>query len=177
MKQRSVVVSLILVAVVLLAAYGLGLLIRQARLGDSEPASPPAAEPNDIAKLEKLVPGRRSGQSKPKPTPEQLAAAKQQRAGELAEAGTLTEEQKQERREALRAQLRTASQEPGRLPHLSPEELEELGQKWPQMSEEERIAYRAAMSEKRPARLPRIASPNDANEPAQKAEPNAAGQN
>lgn len=173
MKQGNIVVSLVCVAIVLGAAYGLGLLIRQARTGTSEPAPPVAAEPNEIANLEKLVPGRRSAQSKPKPTPELLAAEKQQKAEELAEVGALTEQQKQERREALRAQLRTSSQKPERLPHLSPEELEELRQKWPQMSEEERAAVRAAMSGRRRSVRPRIASPNDVNAP----EPNAVDPN
>ena len=167
MKQGNVVVSLVLIAVVLGAAYGLGLLIRQARTGKSEPA-PPAAEPNEIANLEKLVPGRRSAESKPKPTPEQLAAAKQEKAEQLAEVGALTEQQKQERREALREQLRTSGREPGRLSHLSPEEREELRQKWPQMSMEERAAVFAAMSGR-----PRTASPNDVNAP----EPNAVDSN
>lgn len=176
MKQGNIVVSLILVAIVLGAAYGLGLLIRQARTGRSEPA-PPAAEPNGIANLEKLVPGRRSAQSKPKPTPEQLAAEKQRKAEELAEVGALTEQQRQERREALRAQLRTASQRPERLPHLSPEELEELRQKWPQMSEEERAAVRAAMSGRRRPVRPRTAAPNDVNTSAPQSEPNAVGSN
>jgi hypothetical protein len=177
MKQRNIVVSLVLVAVVLLAAYGLGLLIRQARLGDRESPQQVAAEPNDMANLEKLAPGRRSGQSKPKPTAEQLAAAKQEKAEQLAEVSNLTEQQRQERRETLRAQLRTPSPEPRRLPHLSPEQLQELRQRWPQMSEQERSAYRAAMSGRRPVGPLPIASPNDANTPAQKSEPNAAGQN
>jgi len=176
MKQGNIVVSFILIAIVLGAAYGLGLLIRQARTGRSEPA-PPAVEPNEIANLEKLVPGRRSAESKPKPTPEQLAAAKQEKAEQLAEVGALTEEQKQQRREALREQLRTSGKEPGRLPHLSPEELEELRQKWPQMSEEERAAVRAAMSGRRRPVRPRTASPNDVNAPAPKPEPNAVDSN
>ncbi len=172
MKQGNIVVSLVCVAIVLGAAYGLGLLIRQARTGTSEPAPPVAAEPNEIANLEKLVPGRRSAQSKPAPTPEQLAAAKQEKAEQLAEAGALTEEQKQQRREALREQLRTSGREPGRLSHLSPEELEELRQKWPQMSMEERAAVFAAMSGR-----PRTASPNDVNAPTAKPEPNAVDSN
>ncbi len=171
MKQGNIVVSLVLIAVVLGAAYGLGLLIRQARTGKSEPA-PPAAGPNEIANIEKLVPGRRSAQSKPAPTPEQLAAAKQEKAEQLAEVDNLTEEQKQERREALREQLRTSGREPGRLSHLSPEELEELRQKWPQMSMEERAAVFAAMSGR-----PRTASPNDVNALTAKPEPNAVDSN
>ena len=174
MNQRNFVVSLVLVAVVLAGAYGLGLLIRQARLGDREATPPVVAEPNDAIAPERLAPNSRIGRAKPKPTPEQLAAAKQQKAEELATVDNLTEEQRQQRRDALRAQMRTGSRGPGRLPHLSPEELKDISERWPQMSEQERLAYRAAMRRMRPV------SPSDANAPTDSAErtaePNAAGQ-
>ncbi len=178
MKQGNLVVSGVLVAGVLLGAYGLGLLIRHARLGDREPQAQPVAEANDVATSETPGPGPKIGRAKPEPTPEELAAAKQQKAAALSKVENLTEQQRQERRDALRAQLRTRRPQPGGLPHLSPEELKDIREKWPQMSEEERQAYRAKMREVRPARRPAMASPADGNAPAAgAAEPNAADSN
>lgn len=177
MKQGNLVVSLVFAAAVLGAAYGVGLLIRQARMGDREPQAQPVAEANDVATPETLRSEPRIGRANPKPTPEQLAAARQQKAEELSQVENLTEQQKQERRDAIRAQLSTQSRQPGRLPHLSPEELKDIREKWPQMSEEERLAYRAKMRGMRSAPPRPAASPRDVNEGTnQTAEPNAAGQ-
>lgn len=172
MRQGNVVVTVVLIVAVLLAACGLGLLIRQARMGSSPPAQTPmVAEPNVPAPLETPTSNRRFAQRKSEPTPEQLAAAKQQRAEELAEFAELTEEERQQRRDALRAQLRRQDREPARLAHLSPEELEEISRKWPQMTEQERQAFRLALSRTRP-----VVVPAEANVPSG-AEPNAADGN
>ncbi len=177
MKQGNVVVTVILVAAVLLAACGLGLLIRQARTGSSPPPqTQTVAEPNVAAPVETPTSNRRFAQRRGEPTPEQLAAAKQQRAEELAEVAGLTEEERQQRLDALRAQLRRQDREPTRVPHLSPEELEEISRKWPQMTEEERQAFRLALSRTRPAAGRRVVSPAEANVPSG-AEPNAADGN
>ena len=163
MKQGNHVVSLVLMVAVLAGAYGLGLVIRHARTGDRQ--SQPVAEANDVAAMPKLESGPRIGQAKPKPTPEQLAAEKEQRAEKL------TEQQTQERR----AQLGVGKRQPGRLPHLSPEELKDIREKWPQMSEEERQAYRAKMRGARSVPQQRAIVPRDVNEgKEQAAEPNAA---
>lgn len=178
MKQGNVVVTVILVAAVLLAACGLGLLIRQARMGSSPPPpqTPTVVEPDAPAPAETPTSSRRFAQRRSEPTPEQLAAAKQQRADELAEVAGLTEEERQQRRDALRAQLRRQDREPTRVPHLSPEELEEISRKWPQMTEEERQAFRLALSRTRPVPGRRVVSPTEANAPSD-AEPNAADGN
>ncbi len=127
------------------------------------------------APMQKLQSEPRIGRAKPKPTPEQLAAEKEQRAEQLAQAENLTEQQKQERRDALRAQLSVGKRQPGRLPHLSPEELKDIREKWPQMSEEERQAYRAKMRGGRSGPQQRAIVPRDVNEgKEQAAEPNAA---
>lgn len=178
MKQGNLVVSLILIVAILLGAYGLGLLIRQARMGDRQPPTQPVAEVNDPAALQRLKSEPRIGRAKPEPTPEELAAAKQQRAEKLSEAENLTDQQRQERRDALRAQLRSQTQRLGQLPHLSPEELKDIREKWPQMSEEERQAYRAQMRGTRSAPARRAVVPRDVNEgKAQAAEPNEPGSN
>ncbi len=173
MKQGNLVVSLVLAVAILAGAYGLGLVIRHARTGDWQ--SQPVAEANAVAAMPKLQSEPRIGRAKPEPTPEPLAAEKEQEAEQLAQAEDLTEQQKQERREALRAELSVGKRQPGRLPHLSPEELKDIREKWPQMSEEERQAYRAKMRGARSVPPQRAIVPRDVNEgKEQAAEPNAA---
>ncbi len=176
MQQRNVIVSVVLIAGVLLGAYGLGLLIRQARTGSGTPAPQVTAEPNDATPTEPPVPNPRIGRAKPKPTAEQLAAAKQERAEDLAEAENLTEAERQERRDALRAQLRTGTRTPGRVPHLSPEEFEKVRERWSQMSEEEKAAYRAAIRGLRPVapneRIVPTGPTPEPNAPVHDSEPN-----
>jgi hypothetical protein len=173
MFQRKGIVSVVLIAGVLLGAYGLGLLIRQARTGGETFAPQGTAESNDSASTEPQVPNPRIGRAKP--TPEPLAAAKQEKAEELVEVENLTEAERQERREALGAQLRTGSRQPGRVPHLSPQELEEIRERWPQMSEEERAAYRAAIRGLHPAAPNERTTTALPSDPA--VEPNAGGAN
>ena len=153
MKQGNTFVTAILAAAVLLAACGIGLLIRPVRLGRLDPPSEPVAESAVMALPE-------------------APAANQPKAEELAEVGGLTEEQSPQRHDAPRAQLRSQRREPGRVPHLSPEELDEISRKWSQMTEEERQAFRSALSRTRSANRPERTVPADANVPATN-EPNA----
>ncbi len=148
MKQGNVVVTGVLVVAVLLAACGLGLLIRQARMGDAKPQPQPqvVAEPNVAPTVDVPASSRLMTQRRSDPTPEELAAVQQQRAEERAAVAELTEEQRQERRDALRAQLRTQSRQPGQVPHLSPQQLQEISRRWPEMSEQEKQAFRAMLS-------------------------------
>jgi hypothetical protein len=127
-----------------------------------------------VAAADRPVPNPQIGRAKPELTPEQLVAAKEQKANELAEVENLTDAQRQQRRDALRAQMRTGNRPGGRLPHLSPEQLKEISEKWSQMSEEEKQAYRAAMQGMRPASPGDLTAPAGPTEPS--AEPNAAGQ-
>jgi len=153
MKQGNTLVTVILAAAVLLAACGIGLLIRQVRLGHLDRPSEPVAESPVMALPE-------------------APAANQPKAEELAKVGGLTEEQSQQRHDAPRTQLRSQRREPGRVPHLSPEELDEISRKWAQMTEEERQAFRSALSRTRPADQPERIVTADANTPAT-TEPNA----
>ena len=127
MKQASIVTSIILAVAVLVAAYAIGRLIRQARMEVPETATEQAVEPNSLSTQEQINASRRMNRKSKEPTAEDRAKAKQQRLEELEARSDLTEEQKAERREQIRQALSSAKpKEPGRIPRLSPEELADL---------------------------------------------------
>lgn len=180
MKRASVVASVILAGAVLLAAYAIGRLIRQARLDVPETPAQRVVEPNDFNTPEAMTANRRINQKRKDPTPEELAREKQARAKKLAEMSNLTEEEKQQVRDEIRLGLRSKRREPGQVPQLSPEDLAEVKQRWPEMSEEEKAAFRARIRGPRSARTRpsrqvtnESSPPSEANEP----DPNAATQN
>lgn len=180
MKRASVVASVILAGAVLLAAYAVGRLIRQSRLDVPETPAQRVVEPNDFNTPEAMTGGRRINQKREEPTPEDLAREKQAQAEKLAEMSNLTEEEKQQFHEEIRRGLRSKRREPGQVPRLSPEELKEASKRWPEMSEEEKAAFRARMRGPRSARARpsrqvtnESSSPSEPNAP----DPNAAKQN
>ncbi len=182
MKQASIVATVILAAAVLLAAYAIGRLIRQTRLDAPQPSHQQVAEPNDADQTNAMTPGRRSRRPRKELTPEEKAKNKQERADKLAERSNLTDEEKAQLRAEMRQKLRNKRAEPGQVPQMSPDQLEALAERWPQMSEAEKeqakAAFRARMrgqGRRGPGRSE--AAPN--NPPAteaQAAEPNAVGQ-
>lgn len=98
MKHLNVVVFLIAAAAVLVAAYAVGLLVRQARTTNVEPAAQPLAGPNAPA-------GPRINRSRAEPTPEERAALKDRRAQQLARMQNATEQEKQEFKDRIREQF------------------------------------------------------------------------
>lgn len=101
MKSSNTVVTVIVVAAVLLAAYAVGLLIHQARQGDSQPQA--AAEANEALVREgtaKLSHGPEAGRAKD--TPQERAKLKDQRAQALENMDSATDEQKQQFRQQVR---------------------------------------------------------------------------
>jgi len=141
MKQVSVVSTVILAVAVLVAAYAVGLLVRQARM-DTPETEQIASEPNDVNTPDAVAASRRIGQRREAPTAEEKAKAKEGRAEKLAEVSELTDEERQQRRDAMREQFRTRRKGgPGQIPRLSPEELAKVKN----MSEEELRAFRAKM--------------------------------
>ena len=158
MKQVNIISTIILAVAVLVAAYAIGLLVRQARM-DAPEAKPVAVEPNDANVADAVAASRRIGQRAAPATPQEKAQAKEERAGKVADANELTAEEKSERRDALHEQLRTGGGGPGQIPRLSPEELAKVKD----MSEEERRAFRAKLSPRRqvtPAEAGVVADPN-----------------
>lgn len=184
MKQASVVATVILAAAVLLAAYAIGRLIRQTRLDAPAPSRQQVAEPNDVDQPNAMTSGRRINRPRKELTPEEKARNKQEREEKLAQRSNLTDEEKAQLRDEMRQKLRTRRAEPGQVPQMSPEELEALAERWPQMSEAEReqaaAAFRARMrgQGRRGPRRPETAasSPDAPAAEAKAAEPNVAGQ-
>ena len=157
MKQVNVISTVILAAAVLVAAYAIGLLVRQAQM-DAPGAKPVAVEPND-ANVPDAVAASRMGQRTAPATPEDKAQAKEEPAGKVAEANEPTAEEESERQDDLREQARTGRGGPGQIPRLSPEELAKVKE----MSEEERRAFRAkltASGQVTPAPAGVVADPN-----------------
>jgi len=93
MKHANTVVFVIVAAAVLLTAYGVGLLIRQARMSHVEPDRQTVAAPNDTAPSEAMAedygPGRGRRQ---RSVDEDPVKVKQQRAEMLEKMSNLTEE-------------------------------------------------------------------------------------
>jgi hypothetical protein len=159
MKQVNIISTVILAVAVLVAAYAIGLLVRQSRM-DAPGPKPVAAEPNDANAPDAVAASRRIGQRPEQATPEEKAQAKEERAKKVADANGLTEEERLEQRDALRERLRTGrGGGPGQIPRLSPEELAKVKN----MSEEERRAFRAKLRPRRevgPAPAGAMADPN-----------------
>ena len=147
MKQANVFSTIILVAAVLVAAYAVGLLIRQARM-ETPALEQVAGEPNDPNGPEAVGAGRRIGQRREPPTEEERAKAQEERAEKLAEVSDLTDEEKQQRLEAMREQFRSGRSSQGGVTRLSPDEQAKLKD----MTEEEQRAFRARLQARRRAR-------------------------
>ena len=187
MKHLNVVASVILAVAVLLAAYAIGRLIRQSRMETVEPEAPLVASPNDVSEPEAVNPGPAVSRRAQGPTQEERAKIKADRAKKLAEMDKLTDEEKLQLRDEWREQLRSRRGEPGRVPSLSPEELQQISQRWHEMSDEEKQAFRARMRGRdrvrrarprttRKVSLPDGSAAQEATE-AGGSEPNKAGQN
>ena len=189
MKQANIVASVILAAAVLLAAYAIGRLIRQARISRPEPQPQVVAEPNDANDRDAVTAGRRINRRRKELTPEEKAALQAERAAKLEQAKNRTEEDKLKLRDEMRQQLRTKRRERGGVPRLSPEELASISRRWPTMTEEEKAAFRARMQGHEPVTLRRPdttmsespPSQNNATDPpaadAKTSEPNEADDN
>ncbi len=156
MKQWTAVISVVVVAAVLGAVLGIGLLIRETVFQRARSGSPEAAERD--SKLTGEQPGRgpggpRMGQS---PSVEDRQRQQQQRARMVEQMADMSP-QEQER---FRAQVRRkfdAGQGPDRqrFGRMPPEERAKLAeqwqgvrQRWENMSEQEREAVRAQLRER-----------------------------
>jgi len=167
MKQANVVASVILAAAVLLAAYAIGRLIRQARISTPEPQQQVVAEPNDANDRDAMVASQRINRRRKELTPEEKAALKAERAATLEQTKNLTEEDKLRLRDELRQQLRSKQGERGGVPRLSPEELASISRRWPSMTEEEKAAFRARMQGRDPVMPTRLDAAMRASPPSQ----------
>ncbi len=104
MKSSNTVVTVIVIAAVLIAAYGVGLLIHQARLGNSPSPASSGADANRIES------GTADSSERPRPgqtkdTPEARAKLKEKRAEVLEKMESATEEQKAQFKEQIREKV------------------------------------------------------------------------
>ena len=104
MKSSNTLVTIVVIAAVLIAAYGVGSLIHQARVGESR--SQTAGDANDAQ------PGQVTAESAPAPglgqtkdTPEMRAKVKERKAEILEKMESATEEQKMQFKEQVRERV------------------------------------------------------------------------
>jgi hypothetical protein len=98
MKVSNTVVSVVVVAAVLIFAYGVGLLIRQARTGS--PQSKPA-QVKDTASPQRPGPGA----ARTNDTPEERLRLKEEKAKAIEKASAQTDEEKQKLRDQVIKQV------------------------------------------------------------------------
>jgi hypothetical protein len=95
MKSSNTIVTIVVIAAVLVAAYAVGMLIHQARTGNS----PSGTEANDV-RSETAMPHGPGGRTQD--SPEARAKLKEKRAEALEKLESATEEQKTQFREEVR---------------------------------------------------------------------------
>jgi hypothetical protein len=153
MKLSNTMVSVIVIGAVLVSAYAIGLLIRQARTG-SPSAAPVVTETTDAA-ASRLGPGA----APPRDTPAERAQVKETRAKTLEKMSTLTKEEQEQFKDKVIKQVggRRGGKASG---GLSPEERQARKMKAQSPSQ--------AADETQDANTP--ASPTESTNPKQNAE-------
>jgi len=102
MKSSSTIVTVVVIAAVLIVAYAVGLLIRQARTGNSQ--APATTNANSTKAAQEAVrPGPGGGQTKD--TPEMRAKAKEDHAKMIEKMENATEEEKAKFKEQIRERV------------------------------------------------------------------------
>ncbi len=158
MKQMNTVTTVIIMAAVLVAAYAIGVLVREIRMGRIPAGS-------DVTVLDRgtIPPGPgtgRTGAVKPA-DPEEIRKEKEK---VLKKMSNLTEEEKERFKAQVRDSVVPSGSERDRNPVLK--ERDKRMQRWKSMSDEEKKAFEAQMKERAEgAPQPQGASP-DTNQPA-----------
>ena len=114
MKLSNTVVSMIVIAAVLVFAYAIGLLIRQARTGSAH--TPAAREVNEGAFPQRMVPSA----ARTKDTPEERMRLKEEKVKAIEDMSSPTPEQKEKFRNKVRKQVGGGRSSRG-LPNVSPQ--------------------------------------------------------
>jgi hypothetical protein len=121
MKLANTVVSVLVIAAVLVFAYGVGLLVRQARTGGSRSPSS-VAEANDAAAARRMTMSSHGpGASRTKDVPEERTRLREEKAKTLEKMNSMTEEEKEKFRNQVRRQVGGRRGSKG-VSNLSPEE-------------------------------------------------------
>ena len=171
MKHMNIVVSVIIIAAVLVAAYAVGLLVRHIRTQNNRSGSLAASVAEDAATLqaraEQQIPDARRSRRDEGPTPEQI---RQQREQLLEKMKTMTEEEKRKYTEEQVRKRFSAAGDKGQSRKMSPQERERMMQKRRILPEEEKPQVAGVQ--------PPVSGgdPNAAPQtPTQPSEPNKAG--
>ncbi|MEN6427160.1 MAG: hypothetical protein ABFE13_17535 [Phycisphaerales bacterium] len=151
MKSSNTVVTIVVVGAVLVAAYAVGMLIRQAKTGNSSSSSS-ATEVNDARLREaKANLSHEPGTGRTKETQEAKAELKEKRAQFLEKMESATEEEKAQIREQIRQRVST---QPG-----------------------QKVVRRPLPKQMKPAAVPAAQDPNGSeSEKKAGSEPNQAGE-
>ncbi len=150
MKHMNIVVSVIIAAAVLVAAYGVGLLVRHARMdGQLTATESPGA--------------RKAGMGRHSPADSNLAAqTRQKREQMLEKVKTMSPEEK---RRLMDEQVRSRFDAGGKgqSHKMSPEEREKIAEKWQSLSEQgKKGAADARIAESKPASSEQTQAPANA---------------
>lgn len=147
MKHLSTVTSIVIAVVVLLAAFGIGLGVREVRTWRAEVKSAEQIGPTNPTPPRVTRPGRGR-----EPTQEQRAELKEQRGEMLERMANASEEEREQFRSEMRSRMQRfdAGQRQGRpgFRDRSPEEMARMRERFENMTEEEREQFRAEMRER-----------------------------
>jgi hypothetical protein len=145
MKHLSTATTIVIAVVALLAAFGIGLGVREIRTWRAEVRAGKQI-------TSELPPPSRGTRRSRTPSPEQRAELKGQRAEALEKMEDLSEEEQEQFRSQVRAQMQRfgAGQGEGRggFRGRSPEERARMRERFENMTEEEREQFRAQMRER-----------------------------
>ena len=146
MKYMNIVVSVVIAAAVLVAAYGVGLLVRHARMHDRQSGPSALTAMNDPATVKAVTDKQRpGGQAGRAADPNLAAKTKAEREKMLEKMKNMTEEEKRRFiEEQVRGQVGHAGDR-GKLRELSADERAKIMSKWQTMSEEEKKAFQTRM--------------------------------
>ncbi len=147
MKHLNIVVFVIAAAAVLVAAYAVGLLVRQVRLSHTEPSSQQLGEPNATARQDAVAESRQINRPGARTSMEERAKLKEERAKELAKMQNMTAEEEQQFRDGIRRQFSAGADRQRQALSPSPEQLAEIARRQALMRSEERQEEQAATSD------------------------------
>ena len=160
MKQSGTTVVFVLVCIgVLVAAFAIGICIRNIRLGNESIATTaPEKSPSELAKEReqaRRMPGTEGTGRSSELSPEQRAALVEERAGMRERFENMTEEEQEKFKAQMRERFSGRRRDMGPQLQLSDEErtkmreeIDALRENWDQMSEAEREEARNQISEK-----------------------------
>jgi len=158
MKQMSTVTTIIIAAAVLVAAYAIGVLVREIRMGRA-----PAGSDAPVADRGTTPPEPGTGRTRfvKSTDPDEIRRAKEEA---LKKMDNLTEEQKEQFKAQVRDSVTPSGNERMRNPVLKARD--ERMRKWQSMSPEEKKAFEAQMKEKLEGTPQPQGTAPDTNQPA-----------